>query len=188
MSAADLLPAGDLLSAEACGKIDPATVADLYARYGADLQRFLLGLLRDSQLAADAVQATFVKLAEYGHNSREDSRKGWLFRVAYNEAMLLRRRQAVDDAALRRTAWDRESAGESVGESADAQLVRAETVERVRQAIGGLSAEQQQVVRMRIYEDKTFAVIAAELGVPLGTALGRMRAAMSKLRMKLGEP
>jgi RNA polymerase sigma-70 factor, ECF subfamily len=173
----------DLLSAEDYGKIDPAMVADLYARYGAELQRFLVGLLRDSHLAADAVQATFVKLAEYGHNSREDSRKGWLFRVAYHEAMLLRRRQAVDDAALRRTAWDRKS----VAESADAALLRAETVERVRQAIGGLSAEQQQVVRMRIYDDKTFAVIAAELGIPLGTALGRMRAAMNKLRTKLDE-
>jgi RNA polymerase sigma-70 factor (ECF subfamily) len=173
----------DLLSAAEHGKIDPTTVGDLYARYGAELQRFLVGLLRDSQLAADAVQATFVKLAEYGHNTREDSRKGWLFRVAYHEAMLLRRRQAVDAAALRRTAWDRES----VGESPDTALVRSETVERVRQAISELSAEQQQMVRMRIYEEKTFAVIAAELGIPLGTALGRMRAAMSKLRTKLDE-
>jgi RNA polymerase sigma-70 factor (ECF subfamily) len=173
----------DLLSAADYGKIDPATVADLYARYGAELHRFLVGLLRDWQLAADGVQATFVKLAEHGHSSREDSRKGWLFRVAYNEAMLLRRRQAVDDAALRRTAWDRES----VGASAEAELVKSETVERVRQAISELSAEQRQVVRMRIYEEKTFAVIAAELGIPLGTALGRMRAAMSKLRTKLDE-
>ena len=171
------------MSAADYGKIDPATVADLYARYGAELQRFLVGLLRDGQLAADAVQATFVKLAEHGHNSREDTRKGWLFRVAYHEAMLLRRRQAVDDAALRRTAWDRES----VGASAEAELVKSETIERVRGAISELSAEQQQVVRMRIYEEKTFAVIAAELGIPLGTALGRMRAALSKLRTKLDE-
>jgi RNA polymerase sigma-70 factor (ECF subfamily) len=95
----------------------------------------------------------------------------------------LRRRQTVDAAALRRTAWDRES----VGESADVAVVKSETIERVRQAISELSGEQQQVVRMRIYEEKTFAVIAAELGIPLGTALGRMRAAMSKLRTKLDE-
>ena len=165
------------------GKIDPATVADLYARYGAELLRFLVGLLRDSHLAADVVQTTFVKLAEHGQQSREDSRKGWLFRVAYNEAMLLRRRQAVDAAARRRVAWDRES----VGVSAEHALVSSETVARVRQAIRELPAEQQQVVRMRIYEEKTFAVIAAELGIPLGTALGRMRTAMIKLRTQLDE-
>jgi len=169
------------LSAAEGERIDPATVAALHARYGVELQRFLLGLLRDHQLAADVLQATFVKLAERGHKTREESRKGWLFRVAYNEAMLVRRRQAIDEAALRRTAWDRES----VGQSADAGLVQAETIQLVRQAIGELPAEQQQVVRMRIYEDKTFAVIAAELGIPLGTALGRMRTALIKLRAKL---
>lgn len=169
------------LSAAAEARIDPATVAALHAQYGQELQRFLLGLLRDHQLVGDVLQATFVKLAEHGHKTREESRKGWLFRVAYNEAMLVRRRQAVDDAALRRAAWDREA----VGPSAEAQLVRAETIALVRQAIQELPAEQQRVVRMRIYEDKTFAVIAAELGIPLGTALGRMRTALIKLRTKL---
>jgi len=138
-------------------RLDPATVAALHARYGAELQRFLLGLLRDRQLAADVFQATFVKLAERGHTAREESRKGWLFRVAYNEAMLVRRRQAIDDAALRRAVWR----GEGAGQAADANLVRAETIRLVREAIGKLPAEQQQVVRMRIYEDKTFAEIAA---------------------------
>ena len=164
-------------------KIAPATVAELYARYGTELQRFLLGLLRDHQLAGDVFQTTFAKLAEHGHKTREESRKGWLFRVAYNEAMLVRRRQAIDEAARRRTAWDRDS----VGESAEASLVRAETIHLVRQAIQELPAEQQQVVRMRIYEDKTFATIAAELDIPLGTALGRMRTALIKLRTKLEE-
>ncbi len=140
-----------------------------------------MGLLRDHQLAADVLQTTFVKLAERGHTSQEESRKGWLFRVAYNEAMLVRRRQATDDAALRRSVWARESGGQS----ADTQLIQAETIQLVRQALRELPAEQQQVVRMRIYEDKTFAVIAAELGIPLGTALGRMRTALIKLRTRL---
>jgi RNA polymerase sigma-70 factor (ECF subfamily) len=38
---------------------------------------------------------------------------------------------------------------------------------------------------MRIYEEKTFAMIAQELGIPLGTALGRMRTALAKLRKTL---
>ena len=43
------------------------------------------------------------------------------------------------------------------------------------------------VVRMRIYEEKTFARIAKELKIPIGTALGRMRAALIKLRARLDE-
>jgi hypothetical protein len=40
---------------------------------------------------------------------------------------------------------------------------------------------------MRIYEEKTFATIAKELKIPLGTALGRMRAATIKLRARLAD-
>ncbi len=169
------------MTAEDEGKLDPAIVARLYVEYGDELKRFLLGVLRDSQLASDVLQAAFVKLVERGHETREESRKAWLFRVAYNEAMAIRRRQAVGDKVVRRLAWTRDS---STG-SADAPLVRLEAVEQVRAALDELPAEQRQVVRMRIYEDKTFAVIAEELGIPLGTALGRMRTALAKLRKKL---
>ena len=48
-----------------------------------------------------------------------------------------------------------------------------------------LPVEQRRVIRMRIYEDKTFAVIAEELGAPLGTVLTRMRLALRKLEAEL---
>jgi RNA polymerase sigma-70 factor (ECF subfamily) len=51
--------------------------------------------------------------------------------------------------------------------------------------LASLRPEERQVVRMRIYEEKTFAAIANELKIPLGTALGRMRTALLKLRAKL---
>src|SRR5437660_7886399 len=38
-----------------------------------------------------------------------------------------------------------------------------------------------------LFRSKTFATIAKELKIPLGTALGRMRAAMIKLRARLGD-
>ena len=38
------------------------------------------------------------------------------------------------------------------------------------------------MVWARMYEDKTFAQIAGEQGVPLGTVLTRMRLALEKLR------
>jgi RNA polymerase sigma-70 factor (ECF subfamily) len=40
---------------------------------------------------------------------------------------------------------------------------------------------------MRIYENKSFAQIAGELRIPLGTALTRMRAALGKLRLQLAD-
>ena len=163
------------------GKLDASVVAALYVEHGDELRRFLYGLLRDAQLTSDVLQATFVKMAERGHETRESSRKAWLFRVAYHEAMAYRRREGVGDKVVRKLAWHTNGAAGP----ADDPLVRFESVEIVRSALEELPPDQRQVVRMRIYEEKTFAVIAQELNIPLGTALWRMRAAMVKLREKL---
>ena len=164
-------------------KLDPGEVAALYVAHGEPLRRFLIGVLRDPQLASDALQAAFAKAVEQGHNAREETRKAWLFRVAFNEAMALRRRQGVDAKAMQKVAWSHNNKTQT----ADEPMIRFETVSSVRRAIDDLPAAQQQIVRMRIYEEKTFAVIAAELEIPLGTALARMRAAMEKLKRRLGE-
>lgn len=160
------------------GKIEPPIVAALYVQHADELRRFLTGVLRDGQQAGDVLQTTFVRLVEGGHRTQEESRKAWLFRVAYNEAMAVRRRQATGDRVTRDSAWSRSGAAAA----ADEPLLRFEKVEAVRQAVERLPKEQQDIVRMRIYEEKTFAVIAEQLGIPLGTALGRMRAALAKLR------
>jgi RNA polymerase sigma-70 factor (ECF subfamily) len=181
-------------------------VAALYVEHGEELRRFLQGILRDAQLASDCLQATFVKMVERGHQTREETRKAWLFRVAYNEALAYRRRQAVGDKIVRRVAWySSGSSNHSNNHShnqhthnhsdyshtdaapADEPATRFESVQAVREALDQLPPEQRQVVRMRIYEEKTFAVIAQELSIPLGTALARMRSAMMKLRAKFSD-
>jgi RNA polymerase sigma factor (sigma-70 family) len=171
------------VSAADQGQLDPSIVAALYVEHGEELRRFLLGILRDPQLTSDVLQATFVKMAQKGHQTRVESRKAWLFRVAYHEAMAYRRREGVGDKILRRVAWH----SNGTAGPADEPLLRLEAVQSVREAMEHLPPEQRQVVRMRIYEEKTFATIARELNIPLGTALGRMRAALIKLRDRLGE-
>lgn len=168
------------MSAADEGKLDSAVVAALFEQYSDELLRFLVGVLRDHQLANDALQTAFAKLVQQGHETSEDSRKAWLFRVAYNEALVVRRRQETGKRVLERVAWSVDSY------QADDALVRNEDIERVRAAIDELPPDQQRIVRMRIYEEKTFAVIADELKIPLGTALGRMRAALARLRTSLG--
>jgi RNA polymerase sigma-70 factor (ECF subfamily) len=163
-------------------RLDTALVAALYLDHAEELRRFLLGVLGDAHLAGDVLQATFTKLVERGHETREESRKAWLFRVAYHEAMAIRRRQNVGHKAVTRLAWTKEN----TAAAADQPLLRLEAVESVRAALDELPSEQRQIVRMRIYEEKTFAVIAEELDIPLGTALGRMRAALGKLKKMLG--
>ncbi len=171
------------MTGDDAARIDPAAVETLLSRHGAELERFLIGVLRDPQLAGDAMQNALVKMVERGHTAQEETRKAWLFRVAYNEALLLRRRQATGDNVLRRIA----ATAMTQAMPADEPLLRAEVVGRVRQALGELPPEQRRVVRMRMYDQKTFQVIADELQIPLGTALSRMRSALGQLKAKLTE-
>jgi len=164
-------------------KLEPAVIAALYLEHAEELRYFITGVLRDSELAVDVLQSTFSKAIEQGHLVQRESLKAWLFRVAYNEAMLIRRRESVGERANRVLAEQ----APRTDSPPEARLHRVETVLAVQAALEQLPAEQQQVVRMRIYEQRKFAEIAAALNVPLGTVLSRMQLAQKKLRALLHE-
>jgi RNA polymerase sigma-70 factor (ECF subfamily) len=162
--------------------IDPAQVAALFAEHGAELRRFVLGVVRDPELAGDVVQASFARAVERGHTARAETIKGWLFQVAFREALTARRRLQSREQATRRFA----GLGFKKGESPEEGLIRQETIAAVRQALDELPEEQSRVVWARMYDDKTFAEIAKESGLPLGTVLTRMRLGLEKLKRILG--
>lgn len=172
-------------------KFDPQQTTAWFADFAGELRSFLFGVLRNEDLAAEALQATWVKVIERGHEAQPETRRGWLFRVALNEALVLKRRGKVQEKSFRQLAQSDARRHESPSgsatrdESPEGFVLRAELVEHVRSALESLPADQRQVVRMRIYENKTFAVISEELGIPLGTALTRMRLAMEKLQQRL---
>jgi RNA polymerase sigma factor (sigma-70 family) len=184
---------GDLdRSAIAQHTIDPtqahtrARVVALYETHGEELRRFIMGVVRDPDLTGDVMQATFSKALELGHTARHETLKGWLFRVAFHEALALRRRRRTDDRARRRLAdLGRAGIGGAQAGHPDDGLIRGETIDAVRQALGTLPDPQRQVVLARVYDDKTFAQIARESGLPLGTVLTRMRLALKRLRNAL---
>ena len=160
---------------------EPSRVEVLFQQHSGEIRRFVLGIVRDHELAADVLQATFTKAVERGHTAHAETLKGWVFRVAYHEAITVRRRAQTRDQAQRRLA----SLWSAADERPEDPLIRRETVAAVRRAIEELPADQRAVVWARLYEDKTFAAIAAEIGVPLGTVLTRMRLALEKLRRSL---
>lgn len=165
-------------------RIEPESVAGLYQQHAEDLRSFLAGVLRDRELADEVLQTVFRRTLEKGHTVREQFRS-WLFTVAWNEAMLVRRVQNRQVGGLRKAAEQRRHTG-VLPEQSESSALRQESIEQVRRAIEQLSPEQQQVVRLRIYEERKFAEIADELGIPLGTVLTRMRAATQKLQKVLG--
>lgn len=173
-------------------EVDPlqdGQVAGLFHRHAADLRRFAYGVLRDAALAEDVVQVCFAKFAEHATSDTEldaEGARAWLFKVAYNESITILRRRKVHTEAIDQLSWL--AAGESMPRDAPAQLERKEQIERVREAIGRLPEKERDVVKLRVYQHLKFREIADELGIPLGTALTRMRAGLAKLASQLEPP
>jgi RNA polymerase sigma-70 factor (ECF subfamily) len=133
-------------------------------------------------MAADALQSTFTKLIQSASSLKPVAIRAWLFRVAYNQAMEYRRHGDVNRRALQKIASAQ--AGDHKQSLGHSEL-HYDQIEKIKTALARLTEGQQQVVRLRIYHDKKFAEIADELGLPLGTVLTRMRAALKKLSTEL---
>ena len=164
-------------------RLSPEIVQELFARYGSEVFAFLVGVLRDQNAAQDVCQMTFGRVLEMGHTARDETIKGWIFKVALREALVYRRQRIRQDRHLKEYSQH----ATLFTESSESDLVNSEDVARLRQLLMQLPADQQYVVRQRIYEGKTFATIADELNVPLGTVLTRMRLALEKVRKWFGK-
>src|SRR5262249_42299440 len=151
---------------------------DIFQRYETPLYQFLVGILRDHHQAEDALQETLVRALEHLDGVDGSHLRGWLFTVAYHQAMLTKPRQKVryrsmddqDDAVSEATP----------GPSLLAEL-RDEAV-RLRELLEQLPPGQREVIRQRVYEGKRFREIADTLGCPLNTALARMHEGLKRLR------
>lgn len=161
--------------------LDAEAIRRAYDQHAQQLSRYLIRLLKDRELAAEAAQSTFERLLEQSGRVNPKNVRGWLFRVAFNEAMLHKRRSKLarksQPHVARQTADDSREPGH--------ELDQREEIEQLQAALERLPETQQTVVRLRIYEELTFQQIADRLQTPLGTVLSRMQAALKKLSEQL---
>ncbi|MDB5306540.1 MAG: sigE 5 [Gemmataceae bacterium] len=149
----------------------------LFGRYEGPVFRFLYGILKDHHRAEDALQETFVQALRHADGMNPDTFRGWLFTVAHQQAMLLKRKEKrlpaqADDLALLGLA----------ARGADDPVGAADDARRVRELLALLPDSQRAVITARVFEGKKFREVAAALGCPLNTALARMHDGLKKLR------
>lgn len=164
---------------------ESAAGEELVKRYAQPLLAYLHRLCGSVSLAEDVHQQTWLSVLE--HVDRFDERassggfKAWLYRIATNKVNDVWRSQArkrrVEDGLRLVTDEELPDASEP--------LVLSEDCRRVQDAIQRLPEAQRQVVCMRYYANMKFVDIAAALGCPLNTALGRMHKALQKLRQAM---
>ncbi|GAA2067821.1 MULTISPECIES: ECF RNA polymerase sigma factor SigK [Leifsonia] len=149
----------------------------------------VLGLIR--RLLIDAAQseevAQEVFLEAWQSAPRFDPNKGraqtWIMTMAHRRAVdRIRASQASRDRDTAVGIRDLPTAYDQVAETVE---VRVEH-ERVEVAMAKLSEPQRRAVTLAYYGGLSQSEVAAELGIPLGTAKTRLRDAMIRLREELG--
>ncbi|OUW76601.1 MAG: hypothetical protein CBD74_12905 [Saprospirales bacterium TMED214] len=146
------------------------------------LRFFLSKRLPQDSDVDDCLQVVFVKLMEKGGEVAPPALRSWLYRVASNESARLWRTKAATEKMYQKHG--------GVGVTAPdptAAAMKAETTEQLKKALRELPESWQQIVSLRIYENLTFQQIADQLGIPLGTALTRMRRALERLKNDLSK-
>lgn len=161
---------------------DRSALAALFNLYGPRVKSMMLKLGANDALAEDLVQETFLtvwrKAALY--SSQRGAGSTWLFTIARNLRIDQLRRQSnkpYEDLERLELASDL-PLGNVV-------IEQRQVVDRVSAALGALSADQQQVVRLSFLHEMPHAQIAETVGIPLGTVKSRLRLAYERLRPML---
>jgi RNA polymerase sigma-70 factor (ECF subfamily) len=175
------VPDGELIARFRAG--DGLALDALLVRYEVPVLQFLFGILRDHHQAEDALQETWCRALERLDGVDPAHFRGWLFTVAYHQAMLSKRQQKHKGQAA--TCLGAEAAHDLVadpGPDPPAQVERREESRRLRALLERLPPGQREVIHQRVYEGKRFREIAAALDCPLNTALARMHEGLKRLR------
>ncbi|HVM16586.1 MAG TPA: RNA polymerase sigma factor [Gaiellaceae bacterium] len=163
----------DALLVEQARRGSADALAELFERYWPVAWRTAYALLASRAAADDAAQEGLQRaFAALGRFERGRPFEPWLKRIVANRALDELRREGRRPAAEARAAiLPREP-------SADAPALAA--------AVAALPDEKRAVVVLRYWLDFSLEEIAAELGVPVGTASSRLSRALEELRRALG--
>jgi len=172
---------------------DGDALAELYDLYAARVFGLCLRILNENQLAEDTLQEVFLRVwqrAQLFEQSR-GTVNAWVMGIARNTCIdQLRRIPTRPQAADQATGEDALPFEETLaGPDTDVPGLAAasERARLVQQALAGLPAEQQQVIRLSYFKGLTRREIARQLNWPEGTVHTRARLALQNLRGRLDE-
>ncbi len=171
--------AADLIETIA-SRQDKAAFAALFRHFAPRVKAFVMRGGADAEAAQEVAQEALImvwrKAASFDRTRA--SAATWIFTIARNKRIDLLRRSGRP--AIETEDWLTVFAPEE--EDPDKSVLAGQTYTRVKELLGGLSAEQLVVIEKAFFEDKTHSAIAEELKLPLGTVKSRIRLALNRLR------
>jgi RNA polymerase sigma-70 factor (ECF subfamily) len=166
-------------------KGDERSLEFLIERHNPRIFNFIYSKVFDREITEDIFQDTFIKVIrtlKLGKYNEEGKFLPWVMRIAHNLVIDHYRKSN----RMPRYEGSQEFHVFSIMQddklNAEKQLIRDQIETDISEMIHRLPPEQQDVIRMRMYQDMSFKEIAEKTGVSINTALGRMRYALINLR------
>jgi RNA polymerase sigma factor (sigma-70 family) len=150
-------------------------------RYERPLLRYAARITGSAETARDVVQETFLRLCEAKRDKVDDHLAAWLYTVARNHALNVRKKEARMHGIPQDQAEARVDSAAGPG----AVALQSEAHERVNDALQGLPDKQQEACRLKFQDDLTYREISQVMGVSLGTVSSLITSALDSIRLQL---
>jgi RNA polymerase sigma factor (sigma-70 family) len=164
---------------------DRRAFAQLFEHFAPLLKSFAQASRQDGWfpgLGEDLVQEVMIKVWQKagGYDPNKASATTWIYTVARNCRIdMLRRKSNTQHLPL-----ENEDFWHEPDEDTPVSLFRqSKTEEQVRESLGRLPREQDEILRKVYLEGKSHAEASYELGLPLGTVKSRVRLGLQKLQI-----
>lgn len=158
----------------------------LLNRYKDKLYSYIYYIVRNSEIAEDIFQETFMKAIvtiRQGRYSDSGKFSAWIRRIAHN-LIIDSYRQDKNENVISCDESEINILNNAVLSEGNIEnsMVNHQILSDVRRLVEFLPDEQKEVVQMRFYQDLSFKEIAELTGVSINTSLGRMRYAIMNMR------
>lgn len=164
---------------------DEKALEVLINRHNQRLTSFIYSKVHNRSVTEDIFQDTFIKVIrtlKRGAYNEEGKFLPWCMRIAHNLVIDYFRRNSKMPRFEGHSDFNIFSVLGDDKLNAEGQLIKSQIDSDICELITELPADQQEVIRMRMYQDMSFKEIAENTGVSINTALGRMRYALINLR------
>ena len=158
----------------------------LLSRYKSKVYTYIYLIVRNKELTEDIFQETFIKAIatiQQGRYVETGRFLGWVNRIAHNLIIdHFRREKNENTFSADGIEYDIINNTKLSEKSVEDTINNDQVLTDVVNLINYLPQTQQEVIRMRFFEDLSFKEIAERTEVSINTALGRMRYALLNMR------
>lgn len=166
----------------------------LLLRHKDRIYRTILAKVKNPALAEDIFQEVFIKIVKtmkLGNYNEEGKFLPWALRIATNMVIDHFRRNKnfrfISESSSKSDDYNIFHTLECEADNIEQVISKDELLKQVVGVVDYLPEAQQEIIRMRLYQEMSFKDIAEQEDISINTALGRMRYALMNMRKILDE-